>query len=130
MSGPEIILETPVYNVNLTLLLAVITVSLAAMGTLIKVFAKKTKKEDSPGGSPHCLQQKENLDRIEETTKENINRYESLRKIVNELEKEVGILKNQSDNIVKNMDEVKQTNKEIASRLDELLKQLLDWMTE
>ena len=130
MTSPEILLETPLYRVNITLLLAVITVSLAGMGTLIKIFAKKTKKEDIPGSSTHCLQQKENLNRIEETTKENINRYESLRKIVNELEKEIGILKNQSDNIVKNMDEVKQSNKEIASRLDELLRQLLDWISD
>ena len=129
MSSPQITLDIPSYHINLTLLLSVITVSLAAMGTLIKVFSKKTKKEELPGSNPHCLQQKEDLDRIENITKENANKHESLREIANNLEKEVGILKNQSDNVVKNIDEIKQSNKEIASRLDDLLKQLLEWMS-
>ena len=130
MSAPNVILETPVYQVNLTLLLSVIAVSLTAMGTLIRVFGRKIKPEELPGGSPHCTQQKENIERIEKATKENSNKHEALKEIANNLEKEVGILKNQSDNVIKNMDEIKQSNKEIATRLDDLLKQLLDWISE
>lgn len=130
MAAPEIIIDAPAYQVNVTLLLAVITVSLAAMGTLIKIFAKEKNPENEPGKNPYCKQSKEESARLDANLKENNKKHEELKQIVNDLKSEVGILKNQSENIVKTTEEMKQYNREIASKLDVLLKQLMDWMSQ
>ena len=129
MSDPTILLEGSVYQVNMTLLLSVITISLATMGTLVSIFKRRLRDDEKPGGSLFCKQKLEDLKRIEGTTKDNISKNEELKNLVNGLEKEVGVLKNQSNNTTKNLDEMKQTVKEVASKLDNLLKQFVDWMS-
>ena len=141
MIDPNIILETPVYNINLTLLLSVITVSLATMGTIVAIFKKKPREDEKPGGSPFCKQAQADLERIENavkasaaklenTTKENIEKQEKLRELCNDLGKEVVVLKNESKNNTKNVDEMKQSIQVVATKLDDLLKQLMDWMAD
>jgi len=129
MSAPNIFIDTPVYQINLTLLLSVITICLTALATLVRIFGKKPNPEELPGNNLHCRQHKIDLDKVEVTTKENSKKYDELKQIANDLSKEVGILKNQNENVVKSMDEMKETNKEIASRLDDLLKQLIEWIS-
>jgi septal ring factor EnvC (AmiA/AmiB activator) len=139
MSDPSVILETPVYHVNLTVLLTIVTICLTAFGTFVTIFRKKKNPEAQAGTSPYCLQKQADLERIEKDAKENSEKLErvkeennqkidTLRQSVNDNSKEVGILKTQSDNITKGLDEMRQDVKEVASKLDDLLKQLLDWM--
>lgn len=141
MSDPNVILETPIYHVNLTVLLSVITISLTALATLVAIYRKKPKPEELPGQSPLCVQKKADLDRIENIGKENsqkaekaqeenVKKFDLLRDLINETSKEVGILKTQSENTTKNVDEMKNDIKEVASKLDDLLKQLLDWTSD
>jgi len=141
MSDPSLILETPVYHVNMTLLLSIVTISLTAFGTLVAIFRKKTKEDELPGKTPSCLQAKidmervetngkETSDKLEKNKEENLKKFEELKQLVNDTSKEVVILKTQSDNATKGLDEMKRDVKEVASKLDDLLKQLLDWMAE
>jgi flagellar motility protein MotE (MotC chaperone) len=141
MSDPNLIIETPVYHLNLTLLLAIITVSLTAMGTLVAIFRKKTKEEELPGKSPFCGQNKTDISRVESSTKENSKRiniekedatkkFDALRQLINDTSKEVGILRSETASNTKSLDEMRQDVKEVASKLDDLLKQLLEWMTD
>jgi len=136
MSDPNII-----YNINWTLLISVIAVSCASMGTLVAIFRNKTKDDDKPGGSHFCKQHTNEMKRIENSVTSNLNkiekiakcdseRQEQLKELCNNLEKEVVVLKNESKNNTKNIDEMKQNIKEVATKLDDLLRQLMDLTTD
>jgi septal ring factor EnvC (AmiA/AmiB activator) len=138
MGMPNITFETPVYQINLTVLLSVLSFCLAAMATLIKIFSKPRKPEEMPGTSPHCVHMKEQIQRIEEKQKEDVERLDAenkssvereqkLKDIVAELEKEVLGLQKDAEAQNKSLEEIRQSNKEIAGRLDDLLKQLMDF---
>jgi len=141
MSDPNIVLETPIYHINITVFLSIVAICLTAFGTLVAVFRKKKNLDELPGTSPHCLQQKTDLNRIETSGKEtsdklekakeeSTKRYEELKQLVNDTSKEVEVLKIQAANASKSASDIKQDVKEVASKLDALLKQLLDWMTD
>jgi len=130
MALPQIILNTPVYNINVTLLLSVIAICLTAMGTLVKIFSRKPKDEQTPGKASICIQSKDKIESLEKAIMENKFKNEKIRDVTQEIDKELATLKNQSTNTTKTLDEIKQTNKDIANRLEDLLKQLMDWMTD
>ena len=128
-------------DTNWTYLLTVISLTIGGMATLIKIFSNPYKKEDMPGNNLNCKYHSEHLSKIEEATKENTKKIDEsikensqktveLTQIANDLSKEVGILKNQSENMEKSIDEMKVANKEVAYRLDNLLKQLIEWMNK
>ena len=141
MANPNIILEAPIYHVNLTVLFSVITISLTALATIVAVFRKKPKLEELPGQSSFCLQNKvdtnriellgkSNTQKIEKAQEDNVKKFDLIRDLINETSKEVGILKSQSENTTKSVTEIKSDVKEVASKLDDLLKQILDWMND
>jgi predicted RNase H-like nuclease (RuvC/YqgF family) len=121
---------TPTFEVNVTVILSVVAISLSALATLTKIYGKRDQKPDElPGKTPYCEQHKADLMETKNTTKEINIKQENLKQIANDLKNEIGILKNQSENMIKTVDEMKQGNKELALKLDDLLKQLLDWMS-
>jgi len=142
MSDPtiitDIVTDANTYYVNWTILLSVLAFCVTAFGTLVTILRRKLKPEEQAGKSPFCLQHKENYKRVEETAKNNsekieknkevdVKKFDELKQLVNDTSKEIEVLKVQSKNATKGMDEMKQDVKEVASKLDDLLKQLLDW---
>jgi len=129
---PTIVID----QVNITYVLYFLIAALSIMGTLIKIFGKTPeKKEESktnelPGNTVFCKGHKENMDRIEKSVATNYEKQEKLKDIVSDLEKDVGIIKNQNENMTKNMDEMKRENKDLVMKLDDLLKKLMDWMND
>lgn len=135
---PNISFETPVYQINLTVLLSVLSFCLAAMATLIKIFSKPRRPDEMPGTSPHCVHMKEQIERIETKQKEDVSRLDAenknsiereqkLKDIVADLEKEVLVLQKEAEAQNKSLEEIRQSNKALAERLDDLLKQLMDF---
>lgn len=133
-----IVASSLVNDINLTILLSVISVCLAAMGTIIRIYTKPKNKEEMPGSNPHCVHMEEKIDRLEQTQKKDIeklnndnkekeNNTKQLKSIVLQLEKEIAILEKESQSQSKTLDEIKSSNRELAKRLDELLKQLMDF---
>jgi len=144
MSDPNLFLEVPTYHINLTIVFAVISVCLTAMGTLVAIFRKKIierKDDEMPGKTPMCLQKKLDISRIEKEAKEqsdklekfkdeNNKKFEEVRQMGNDTSKEVGILKSESINAIKGIEDTKGELRDIATKLDDLLKQLLEWMSD
>ena len=136
MGAPSI-----VYSVNMTVVLSILGVALTAMTALVAIFRKRTREEDKPGQNSICKQQQTDMSRMERTTKEIISKLESsinenskkneeLKQLFNDLGKEIVILQSQSKNTTKSLDEMKLNVKDVAAKLDDLLKQLMDWMTD
>ena len=68
--GEPVILENAIYHVNLTVIISIIAICLTAMGTLVAIFRKRPREEDSPGKTPFCIQNKSDLIKIEKNTKD------------------------------------------------------------
>jgi len=141
MSLPEIQANA---NLNLTVIISVTVFCVSTMATIINLFGAKRaermkEKEEAkrqkdtsntPGKSLVCQQHEKNVVRIEDLTKDNTKKIEDAQKIVNEMRTQVATLENDKENMHKTIDEMKDNNKEIARRLDDLLKQLMDWMND
>ena len=125
---PNIEFDTPIYKVNLTIVISVLIISLMIASLIVKIFGvKKANEEDKPGKNPNCQEHQRNAQRLENDIKTESKRREELTKITNDLGTEVAILKTQNDNMNASMKDIKEGNHEIANRLDDLLQQLLDW---
>jgi len=103
-------------KISWTLLIALFAVCLTAMATLIKIFGKNVTEED--------------IDRIEKENKEIRAKHESLKDAVGGVQTEVAILKERSKNGEKTLDGMKQDNREVVQRLDDLLKQLIEFLND
>jgi len=101
-------------KISWTLLIAIFAVCLTAMTTLIKIFGKKVTEED--------------IDRIEKESIELREKHESLKNAIGDIQTEVATLKERSKNSEKTLDGIKQDNREIVQRLDDLLKQLIEFL--
>jgi septal ring factor EnvC (AmiA/AmiB activator) len=118
--------------INWTALLSVLTISLAAMGTLIKIFGTdhKTKEEDireSKIIKEIQDQNKEDNKKIETANDNFTEKIEDLKETANSLKLEVERLKMESQNNIKSIEDVKKDYNKMFIQLDELLKQLLEW---
>lgn len=143
MAGPQVIIENAAYTINLTLLMSVVTLGLMAMGTLIKIFGpseskpaptpvvepkNEVKTSFEPGEHPNCKQHAKDLERIEKSNLDGLKKEEEITKITNQIEKEIILLKKESETTAKTLDEMRNINKGIVQRLDDLLKQLSDYV--
>ena len=117
-------------SVDWTIIISVFTISLAAMGTFIKIFGgKKFNTQDDPDFirlTDKTEQHSRELDRNDKRSEDHRIKHESLRDIANKLEREVEIVKKESDNQKAQMKEIKEETKEIWHRVDELLRQLME----
>ena len=118
MASP-IVFSTPSYQINLTILLSIITVCLAAMGVLTKIYGRK--KEEEPGKHPSCSAHDERGKRNEASIKE-------LRDKVDAMKDEVSRTSVKLDSDEKTIDELKQDSRKLADKMDLLLAQVLEFL--
>lgn len=130
MPIPQVVLETPAYHFNVTVWLSVLTFCLTTMATIVKIFGRHTPEDQKPGKTPYCQKNctsiKDNKKKIEALGEKN----ENLKNIANGLEKEVEVLKAETANTNKNLEDIRSSSREVANRLDDLLRQLLEWMND
>jgi len=117
-------------NVDLTQVIMVLGFCITVMITLIQIFKKRVRPEDLPGSSPHCKQEMENIRRGEESLKESNKKYEELKALVIEIEKELAIVKVNATNNVKNSEDAFTKIHELTDKLDDLLKRVMDWIIQ
>jgi len=129
--------------INMTVLLSVLTASLAAMGTLIKIFGKRQKTEEEfkserndhldiekkIGQSVVCEEHKKTMARVENEQKDSKSKLEDLKDLVFKTKEEVAILKNNELHLSKTVEEMKDSSKKMAEKIEGLLQKLLDWMS-
>ena len=88
-------------SINTTVVISVLTICLAAMGTLVKVFGRKEDPE----------------------------KISKLKDIIHAVQMEMATLVTKNDNIEKSMDELKKDYRYLTNKLDDLLKQLMDLLS-
>ena len=118
-----------VIQLNWTVIISVISVSVAVMGTLIRIFGGKFESDKDPAfirQTDKINQVTRELERNEHGVEENKKKYEVLKEIANFLEVEVKLIKSESDNQKTQMVEMKNETKKIWKRIDELLRQLME----
>ena len=114
---------------NLTFFLSILAICLTAMGTIVKIFSKRSRPEDLPGNNAVCHQHIKDINRVEAMGKENELKSQEIMKLVNQLEKETALLKKETESNNRTNEDLKQSNREIAKRLDELLAQLSEFIS-
>ena len=112
---------TPI-TINWTLVITVITICLAAMGTIIKIFGTKTKINDE------SLRNSSYLQSIESAGNKRSEKLDQLKELINIQYTEVEKLKILSQNSTKGLEELKKDNRDLVQRLDDLLRQLMEYM--
>ena len=116
---------------NWTFIIATFTICLTAMATLIKIFSNTVKKEDKPGDeNPYCQQCKQKLEECVDKIKSSGEKGEKIKEVVTEIDKVVAAMLKDNENLNKGVEEIKKDYRELAHRLDGLLKQLMSWMAE
>lgn len=107
--------------INWTTVISILTICLTAMATIIKIFANKL--------SDDTLNSSKYISGIENATKENSKKIESMNNDMNKEKittaKHASMLESNATSIK----ELKEDNREIVQRLDDLLKQLLEWIS-
>ena len=112
--------------IDWTYLLSVLTISLTTAGTVIttavKIFANKISVKDEDLRNLALV--KEMLD----SNNENKRRYDSLKDSIGDLKTDIERLKTESLNSSRSLEDLKKDYRDLVSRLDDLLKQLLEWV--
>ena len=117
-----IALATVTSAVNWTVIASVITVSLAVMVALIKIFGYKSKiNDENLRKSPYLIT-------LEEDIKEKSKKLSDIKDLINAQNTEVEILKSKTENSTKTLEDLKQDNRDLVQRLDDLLKQFMEYM--
>lgn len=101
-------------TINWTLVISIFAVCFTAMATLIGIFGRRVRKED--------------VVRLENSDKNHVTRIETLKDAIAKVETEIATLTAQTKNNEKTIDEMKQDYRDIVQRLDDLLKQLMEFL--
>jgi glucan-binding YG repeat protein len=115
-------------EINYTILFSVMSISLAAMGTLIKIFSKKTPEEQLPGHSTYCKLQEKDIKAIMDREESEDKKNTDLKNIVGKMQTEVAILSTEAKNTSKNIEDIKENIKGVSIKMDDLLKQIMAWI--
>ena len=108
--------------INWTAVIAIVTVCLTAMATLIRLYGPKSKVSDEIlRGSPY-------LKKLEDDAVDGIKKLNALKEYVQTEHTEVEKLKIETKNSTKSLEELKQDNRDLVQRLDDLLKQFMEYM--
>jgi len=122
MSTPEMIIDTNLFKINFTIIIAVVTFCFSVVITFIKLFPRKEIKDnEKPGNTPTCLQ---NHNDISENHKTIID----LQKDINECKTQIATIKIKIDNCIETTSELKKDEKFLAYKLDEFLKEILEML--
>lgn len=118
-------------SMSLTVVLSVVSVSIAAMVAFIKIFSKKLNPNDKPGvGNQYCSQKLKDLDRIEKNVQNNLVTNQELKDIIYEFKITLAELQKDVAASSKTIEEMKQDNRELAKRLEFLLSQLVSYIND
>jgi len=119
-------------GINWTLLISVVSVSLATMGTLIRIFGSSVIKDENLRSSTFLKELAEDHSKsdskIEKNKEEENTRYMELKELINRTNVDLEKLKVESSHSAKSLEDLRQDNRELVQRLDDLLKHLLDWV--
>ncbi len=107
---------------SITIIVSVISVSVAVMVALIKIFGPSKKISDEN------LRESEYLKSMYISLKEKEDTLQKLKDLVYTHYTEVEILKTKEVNISKTIDELKNDNKLLIRRLDDFLKQFMEYI--
>jgi peptidoglycan hydrolase CwlO-like protein len=114
-------------DINWTIILSVLIVSLVSMMSVIKIFGQpnsdesKDKEEDEINDAFKGIK-KEQEDNLKESNK----KQDDIKNIINELRIDIQIAKNELTSNSKSIDELKKDYRALTSRLDELLLLILE----
>ena len=119
-------------SINWTVILSLVAVCLTAMTVLIKIFSTKQmgEKELPSEENLFCKQKALQISGAKEKSDSNEKDIKEAKEILNKITIEVEKLKIEQENTNKTLSEIKQDNKELAQRLEDLLHQLMEWMSE
>lgn len=124
--------------INWTTILSVATVCITAMATFIKIFGTNENSDEDLKNIEENnklfkdKQEKDNKEFINEqenTAKEFNRRQEELKEKINVLIIEIEKSKMECSSNTKSIEELKKDYRILAQRLDELLKQILEWFS-
>ncbi len=120
-------------SANLTVIISVTAFCLTAMGALIKIFGPNHKiNDENLRISPYLIEIEKNIKdkecKLKEEIKEKENKLNGIKEILNAQHVEVEKLKVESKNSSKSLEELKQDNRDLVQRLDDLLKQFIEYM--
>lgn len=128
-------------SINWTTVISVLVFSLTAMATILKLIGpNKSIKEDVLRESNYIKgivqenkDQKEELkdihERQEEFKDDSYKKREEIKKEINDIKIEIEKSKAEWSASSKSIEELKENYKSLAVRLDELLKQMLEWFS-
>jgi peptidoglycan hydrolase CwlO-like protein len=118
-------------DININLIIAVIAICLSAFGTLVKVFGKETRSTQDQNKLDELYKKIEKV-QVDLRTIENdaSGKYTERTRIVGEIKEELAVLKTKTENQNKSIDDLRKDTREIVQRLDDLLRQLIDWVNQ
>lgn len=120
MDLPDIVWGT----ISISNLLIILMFSLIMSLTLIKILKRKLKPEELPGGHPYCKSHKEQVEKLENFTKETKEKLDALKDKVNEKEIEIIMLRNTSESNAKTINDIRQNNITLVIKIEALLAEL------
>ena len=109
-------------TISWTIVLAIVTVSLTAMATLIKLYGPKTKI------SEENLRESTYIKELVGEIKEKEDKLNAFKELVYTANTEIEKLKIETKNTSNTIEELKINSRDLVKRIDELLKQFLDYM--
>jgi septal ring factor EnvC (AmiA/AmiB activator) len=137
-AAPIISNTPPEALINWTTILSVATVCITAMATAVKIFGTDKKSDEDIKSIEEDNQafkdkqeedSKELKEKQEDSAKEFNRRQEELKEKINVLIIEIEKSKIECSSNTKSIEELKKDYRILASRLDELLKQILEWFS-
>jgi len=109
-------------GVNITIVLAVFTICVTTMTTIIKLFSPKHKiNEENLRNSPY-------LKLLEEHVEEKEAKITVIKDMITKQNLELVELKSESKHGTKSLEDLRENNKDLVQRLDDLLKYFLDYI--
>jgi hypothetical protein len=118
-------------DLNLTVLLAIITVTVGTMGTLIGIYGRKSKISDTPcEENLYCKNEKKDIDRIEKGVQENSEENKELRELIHDIQLALNDVKAKNENMSCDMKEMKENRREEVLHLEGLVGQLSSYVQD
>jgi len=121
---PNILLKSPWFTFNLTvwasIFSTVFTIAIATMATIIKIYKKAPNPEELPGKSTYCKQEAKEILRIQKASEINQQHICELKSEIATLTTKIAVLAAKLEGSTNELEEIK-------TRLNDLLKQLMDY---
>jgi len=111
----------PVAAINWTFIISIFTICLTTMATLIKIFSGHVKEED--------LRNSKYIKGVDQKTEENFIRIDKIKEEVSDHKNKLSVLTTRTDAHQSSIESLKTDNRELVQRLDDLLRQLLEWVS-